>query len=101
MIAPSPKDCPDGAAEYFRSFTDGRYDPAAHLRFIYNSDETHLSEDRQAFFVGRPGADGIEFAYRKGHRGLWAFYPSEERWHFVAPDIVALERDWLSGELKV
>ena len=101
MTAPHPNDCPGDAADYFGDYTDGRYDPYAQLQFIYTLSETHLSADGLAFFIGRPGADGIEFAYRAEHSGLWAFYPTEKRWMLVASDIATLEQDWLSGDLKV
>ena len=101
MTAPDQMDCPEEAADYFGSYTEGRYDPTAHLQFIYPLSEARLSGDSSAFFIGRPGADGIEFAYRAEHQGIWAFYPAEDRWTLVASDIASLERDWLSGDLKV
>jgi hypothetical protein len=89
------------APDYFRDYSEGRYDPNAYLRFIYPAGETHASDDGNAFFIGRPGADGMEFAYRDGHPGIWVWYPIDNEWRKVADDLPTLERDWLSGKLKV
>lgn len=89
------------AEEYFRDFSEGRYDPLAYLRFIYPLDETHVSDDGSAFFIGRPGADGMEFAYRDGLPGIWVWYPIEDEWRRVADNLPTLEQDWLSGKLNV
>ena len=89
------------APEYFQLFSQGRYDPVAHLRFIYTKDETYISDDGKTFYIGRPGADGLEFAYRDGNPGIWVWYPIDETWRKVAEDLPSLERDWMSGKLKV
>lgn len=87
--------------EYFRYYSEGRYDPVAHLRFIYSKDEAHVSHNGSAFCIGRPGADGLEFAYRDSHPGIWIWDPLDDEWRKVADDLPSLERDWLSGKLKV
>ena len=60
--------------------------------------EVHASE---FFAVGRSGADGIDFGYRKGHSGLWAFYPVESDFKFMAPTIEVLAQNWCDGKLFV
>lgn len=89
------------APEYFRDYPEGRYDPVAYLRFIYRLDEAHVSEDGKVFYIGRPGADGMEFAYRDGLPGIWVWYPLEREWAKVAEDLPSLEQEWMSGKLKV
>ena len=101
MTGPDPAQCPRQADEYFRDFAEGRYDHFAQIGFIYPAEEARLSDDRQVLYIGRPGVDGIEFAYRAGHLGIWAWYPIDAEWVLVAPDIETLERSWLSGELTV
>ncbi len=101
MRSPKPSDCPPEAAEYFRNYTNGRYDDHAQLSFIYPVEVARLSEDGHVFYMGCPGADGIEFAYRRDHPGIWAWYPIDADWVRVAPDIETLERDWLARELTV
>lgn len=100
-LAPDPSDCPPEAAEYFSDYADGRYDDFAQLAFIYPADEARLSEGGHVFYIGCPGADGIEFAYRRGHPGIWAWYPIDAEWVRVAPDLATLEADWLSRKLTV
>ncbi len=101
MTGPDPARCPPEAARYFRDYAAGRFDDFAQLGFIYPVAEARLAEDGSALFVGRAGADGIEFADRAGESSIWAFYPIEAEWRRVAPDIETLERDWMSRVLKV
>ena len=89
------------ASDYFDHFTDGRYDERAFLWFIYPENEIHEFYEGAALVFGRAGADGIEFAYRRDHSGICAFYPIEAEWRPVAPDIATFETEWLSGRLKV
>jgi len=60
-------------------------------------------EDREAefFAVGRSGCDGIDFGYRKGHSGLWAFYPIERKFRYMAATIAELVDGWCANRLKV
>ena len=79
------------AADYFSGYTNGREDAYAHLRFIDERAELATSDDRDALFIGRAGADSIQFAYRKGFVGIWAHHPLEERWQWIANDIASLD----------
>ena len=89
------------AGDYFRNYSDGRYDPLSQLDFIYPQAEAHASKDGQAFCIGRPGVDGLEFAYRADQPGIWVHYPMEDEWRQVADSIAALEQGWLSEAIKV
>ena len=89
------------ASNYFEQFADGRYDERAYLWFIYPKDEVHEVDEGTALVFGRAGGDGIEFAYRRDHPGIWAYYPIDAEWRPVAPDIGTFEQEWLSGRLKV
>ena len=89
------------AATYFSDYADGRFDDSSQLGFIYPLSDASVSDDGAALFIGRAGADSIQFAYRKHHSGIWAHHPMEDRWHRIAPDIATLERGWLDGTLKV
>ncbi|NNE81769.1 MAG: hypothetical protein HKN18_15995 [Silicimonas sp.] len=101
MSASAHSDYPPEAATYLRDYSDGRYDDDAQIGFIYSSQEARLSEDGHVFYIGRPDVDGIEFAYRRGHPGIWAWYPIDADWVRVAPDIETLERDWFARKLTV
>ena len=89
------------APDYFENFADGRYDERAYLWFIYPKAEIHEFDDGAALVFGRAGGDGIEFAFRRDHPGIWAYYPIEAEWRAVATDIATFEQEWLSGRLKV
>ncbi len=101
IYGPDPAVCPTHAAEYFRSFAEGRYDDFAHLGYIYPASKARLSEDGQILVIGTAGVDGLEFAYRAEIPGIWVWYPLDGEWRQVAADIKALDRDWRSRALRV
>jgi hypothetical protein len=99
---------PDGYAaykcgDYFQGawWLDGYFDDYSQTMVIVPWDETYEVEETGFFAVGCSGADGIDFGYRKNHSGLWAFYPIEEEFKFMADSIRALVDDWCSGRLTV
>lgn len=53
------------------------------------------------FAVGRSGCGGIDFGYRKGHAGLWAFYPIDLEFRLMAASVAELVEGWCSGKLAV
>ncbi len=100
MRTPDPSEWP-AATAYFAYYAEGRFDEASQLQYIYPVGEARLSDDGQALFIGRPGADLMEFGYRVDAPGIWVWYPIEQKWRKVADDVYALDRDWLSGALRV
>lgn len=53
------------------------------------------------FAIGRSGCGGIDFGYRRGHAGLWAYHPVGGRWQYMAPSVADLVEGWCSGRLFV
>jgi hypothetical protein len=51
--------------------------------------------------VGGPGVDGIPWGYRRGEPGLWAYYPIEMEFTYVAATVTALVETWASGKLRL
>jgi hypothetical protein len=88
-------------SEYFRNFQAGRYDTNAQLWFILPVIQIRSLSEEDALIVGRPGVDGIEFCYRFGHPGVWAFYPIERQWRAVSSTLRDLEDRWNDGSLSV
>jgi hypothetical protein len=87
--------------EYFADFGAGRFDEPSQLWFILPIEESSIDTRRGAFVVGVAGCDGIEFCFRAGMRGVWAYYPQEERWALLAQNLSDFERGWLSGAISV
>lgn len=87
--------------EYFENFAGGRFDEPSQLWFILPGEKTSLDHSRRAFVIGAAGSDGIEFCFRAGERGVWAYYPQEDRWTLLAQNLTDLERGWLSGLITV
>jgi hypothetical protein len=100
----SPSNRQDYAcAEYFSDgwSLHGHFDEASQNFVIVPLDDTYEDEECEFFVIGRSGGDGIDFGYRKGASGLWAYYPIEHRFKFMAPSILALVEGWCSGKLFV
>jgi hypothetical protein len=47
------------------------------------------------------GCDGIHFGYRDGQSGLWACYPIDGEFKFMADNVTELVEGWSSGNLSV
>jgi len=80
---------------------EGYFDDASQTLVIVPLDETYEVEESDFFAVGRSGGDGIDFGYRKNRSGLWAFYPIEEEFKFMAASIRVLVDEWCSGRLSI
>ena len=90
-------------AEYFASeaFVRDVWDEQSQLWIIVASDDVVERPELEFLVVGRPGSDGIEFGYRKGHDGLWAHYPIGDQFALVAPSIGVLVKEWLAGNIAI
>ena len=45
--------------------------------------------------------DGIDWGYRRGQAGLWAWYPTDGEFLWLAPTVEALLQGWLAGTITV
>jgi hypothetical protein len=90
-------------SEYFASerFTAGYYDESAHFWTFFRVEDLREQPDLEFLAVGSPGCDGIEWGYRKGHPGLWGFYPIEQRFELLAPTLTELFDGWNAGRISV
>jgi hypothetical protein len=89
--------------EYFNSqkFARGFYDERAGFWTVYADTNIREHPELEFLAVGGPGCDGLEWGYRKGHPGLWVFYPIEQRFELLAPTLAELFDGWYSGRIKV
>jgi hypothetical protein len=60
-----------------------------------------LRSELDFLVIGRPGWDGIEFGYRRGKRGIWAYYPIEGRFVAVAESTADLVEGYVSSRITV
>src|SRR5262245_24183084 len=90
-------------SDYFGSckFTRGVWSESEHLWLIFSVDRVFERSEREFLVIGRPGVDGIEFGYRRGHDGIWAHYPIEGEFRLIAPRVSALVEGWLGGSIRV
>lgn len=79
----------------------GYWDESSQLMFIVPVHEIEERIDLSFLVIGRPGVDNIEFGYRAGLSGLWAYYPVDQEFILIAPTVKKLVVDWQSGKLRI
>jgi len=79
----------------------GHLDERTQTWVIHALAEAYEEAEFEFFAVGRSGWDGIDFGYRKGHTGLWAFYPIDCEFKFMASTVTELVEAWCSSRLNV
>ena len=79
----------------------GCWDDSSQTMLIVPAWKITIRDDLGLLAVGGPGVDGIEWGYRRGERGVWAYYPIDREFIFMAATAVDLVERWLSGELNV
>lgn len=88
--------------EYFRDgwFERGRIGQRSQTWVVIPYDQAY--EDTEAGFlaIGRSG-EGVDFEYRKGIEGLWAYYPIECRFKLMAETVAELAEGWCANQLTV
>ena len=85
----------------FERYLRGIWSESEQLEFIVSAEKVLEHPEIQFLVVGRPGVDGIEFGYRKGQHGIWAFYPISREFSLVAPNLDALLDGWRSGSIRI
>ena len=78
----------------------GHFDQFSQTPVIDPYAEVYEDVDHQFLVVGHSGGDGIDFGYRNGHTGLWA-YPIDGEFKFMADTVAELVEGWCSGRLSV
>jgi hypothetical protein len=79
----------------------GYWDEPSQLMLIVPTSEVEELPELSFLVVGRPGVNGINFGYRVGQPGLWAYYPIDQEFVFVAPTVAQLVAAFESGKLIV
>ena len=89
--------------EYLNSrwAVDGLWDEQAQLWLIEPFSRTHQLHDADFLQIGRPGVDGIGFGYRADFEGLWAYYPVDQVFKFLAASVAILVQEWMDGKITV
>jgi hypothetical protein len=89
--------------DYFTSVLaeHGYWDEAGQYWYFWPAAQVYEDRDRLFLVIGSAGVDGIHWGYRKGQKGLWAYYPIEGEWRWLASTVSGLLDGWLSGEIKV
>ncbi len=80
---------------------NGYYSEASYTQVIVPIFETYELREVEFLAVGRSGADGIDFGYRKGKSGIWAYYPIDNEFKYMSPSLSEFVPAWVSGGLSV
>jgi hypothetical protein len=89
--------------DYFNSDLPQRGWWDASSQFQYIESAEHLVEDRERRFlvIGGPGVDGIQWGYRSGFDGIWAYYPIDDAFVWLAASASGLREGYASGTITV
>jgi hypothetical protein len=92
-------DCRD----YFLSplSESGWWDEAGQCWYIEPAEHVYEDGEREFLVIGRPGVDGIEWGYRRGHQGIWAFYPIGREFVLLAESASEFREGYESGRIWV
>ena len=78
----------------------GHFDQFSQTPVIVPLCEAYEDVEHQFLVVGHSGCDGIDFGYRNGRSGLWA-YPIDGEFKFMVDTVAELVEGWCSGKLSV
>jgi hypothetical protein len=95
--------------DYFASGFErqGFYSPTeqyALVEKVESLEERKYEEDgvsAEFLSIGGPGVDGILWGYRKNMPGIWAWFPIDGKFRYLAKTVEALLRGWYAGEIRV
>lgn len=86
---------------YFDRYASGVYDEFNHLQLILPAERAYIVADRRDLVVGHAGVDGIEFCFRPGMSGIYAWYGIDAEHRLVTEDLDALLSAWKDLSLKL
>jgi hypothetical protein len=89
-------------ADYFNSplAEHGYWDESGEYWYIWPAERVYEDTELQFLVIGSPGIDGIDWGYRRGHSGLWAWYAIDAEFIALTPTAEALLQGWLSGAIE-
>lgn len=79
----------------------GWWDEEGQCWYILRADRAYEDEARALLVIGGPGVDGIVWGYRRGHSGVWAYYPMDDELVLIAESALDLEAGYASGRIRV
>lgn len=79
----------------------GWWDEGGQCWYIEPADRVHEDGALALLVIGRPGVNGIEWGYRRGHHGIWAHYPAERSFVLLAASAADLREGYSSGRITV
>ncbi|MCT7376901.1 hypothetical protein [Chelativorans salis] len=87
--------------EYFRDYSEGYFDEGGQMWYIRKRKGVEIAPQRSALIIGDAGVDGVDFCFRVGMMGVWAYYPYEAEHRRLAPSVRQFLDEWLSGSITV
>jgi cell wall assembly regulator SMI1 len=53
------------------------------------------------YFIGTPHTDGIDFAFQKNNESIFAWFPIEQKFRIIAPNLEQFIIGWLSNDIAI
>lgn len=80
---------------------EGYYSETDQYWIIRPKPEWAFDPERNWLCIGGPGVDGIEFGYLKNKSGVFAYYPIDDEFVFLAKTSSELVSGWIRGKINV
>jgi len=100
--------------EYLRVLAEsngiGEVFPEGSQRFVHNMllvpaeealEASQSQFEGRALVIGNAGVDGIRYVLQPGSPAVYAFYPIDQEFRFIAPSVLAFLRKWAAGEVRL
>lgn len=81
--------------------TDGYWSETEQNWILYPQAKWKVPASRTYVEIGSAGVDGITFVLRPGLLGVYAYYPIEDTFRWVADTGRTLIDGWVNGRIKV
>jgi hypothetical protein len=69
--------------------------------YIEPAERLEEDTDLSLLVIGRPGVDGIRWGYRQDMAGIWAHYPIDDDFVWLAKSADELHRGYAEGRISV
>ena len=79
----------------------GYFCQESQYQYVLPKSDRFVDKQRKLYVLGYAGADGIEFVLKPNEDCVYAYYPSVDELHKLAPDFSTFIDGWINGRIAV